>query len=471
MAPLMLLALIACTLCAAIGLAMTVLVLWQAPRERENQLLVAYFLLASYGVFNVVIARLLSLVGADATFFFYESYNGSTLAFVALLALATHTAGLWQRRWVPWAVGGLGALALFVHAPLLHRGVLIEFQGYDGTGQLHMGMTSLGQVVFLSVYPIGLVSILVALSTRDSRKIVPGISIAVIGAILHATVPFLRPYPVTVTSVAVSMILLARVILREKLFDPLARLNRELEAELRGRGELIAELRAFADTVAHDLKGPLGPIVGAAQLLEEEGEDLGAEGRRDFAAMIGRNAAAMSRIIDSLLLLATVRQGEVDPRPVDMGAIVAAVRERLAPEIAASAARFELPDSWPAAVGYAPWLEEVWANYAGNAIKYGGRPPLVRIEARRDGDACEFSVIDNGDGLTAEQMQKLFRPLTRLPGSKGDGQGLGLWIVERIVRRLGGTAGVESDGATGRGCRFYFTLPAAADGRGAARER
>jgi signal transduction histidine kinase len=130
-------------------------------------------------------------------------------------------------------------------------------------------------------------------------------------------------------------------------------------------------------------------------------------------------------------------------------------------------AEIVLPDAsaWPEALGYAPWVEEIWVNYLSNALKYGGTPAAsLRVElgaTAQDDGMVRFWVRDNGPGLSPEEQAQLFTPFTRLDRVRAKGHGLGLSIVRRIVERLGGQAGVESQGVSGRGSVFYFTLPGA----------
>jgi two-component system sensor histidine kinase/response regulator len=111
------------------------------------------------------------------------------------------------------------------------------------------------------------------------------------------------------------------------------------------------------------------------------------------------------------------------------------------------------------ALGYGPWIEEVWANYLSNAMKYGGRPPRLELSADTMDGKVRFRVRDNGPGLTPEQQARLFTPFTRLHQARATGQGLGLSIVRRIMEKLGGEAWVESE--PGKGSTFGFTLPRA----------
>jgi signal transduction histidine kinase len=168
----------------------------------------------------------------------------------------------------------------------------------------------------------------------------------------------------------------------------------------------------------------------------------------------------MIQIIDELLLLASVRKTpNVPMKPLDMAQIVAEARQRLDGQIHESQAEIVIPDAWPQAFGHAPWVEEVWANYISNAIKYGGSPPRIELGADRNGDGTiHFWVRDNGKGLTEAQLRMLFKPFSRAEPGKADGHGLGLSIVKRIVERLGGEVRVTS--TVGEGSTFGFTLPA-----------
>jgi signal transduction histidine kinase len=113
-------------------------------------------------------------------------------------------------------------------------------------------------------------------------------------------------------------------------------------------------------------------------------------------------------------------------------------------------------------------VEEVWINYVSNGIKYGGRPPRVELGATPQADGMiQFWVQDNGRGLTPDEQDQLFKPFSQLGGGREgtQGYGLGLSIVRRIVEKLGGQVGVESQAVAGQGSRFWFSLPAADEAR------
>jgi PAS domain S-box-containing protein len=262
------------------------------------------------------------------------------------------------------------------------------------------------------------------------------------------------------------LIALHDITARKRTEEALYLYARELEAS-------NAELDAFAHTVAHDLKSPLSTLAGFGDLLEEKHTAMSGEQLATSANNMARSARRMINIIEELLLLASVRKMEEVPTgPLDMAAIVAAAQERLRDIIAASQGEIILPPAWPTAIGYAPWVEEVWVNYLSNAFQYGGAPPLIEVGfdvAREAVDKfpefqVRFWVRDNGAGLTSEEQGRLFTPFTRLDQARAKGHGLGLSIVRRIVEKLGGRVGVESE--VGWGSTFWFTLPGTDSGKG-----
>jgi PAS domain S-box-containing protein len=231
---------------------------------------------------------------------------------------------------------------------------------------------------------------------------------------------------------------------------------RQSTVELQARNQ---ELDTFAHTVAHDLKTPLSLIIGHAELSDQDSE-ASLEDLRRTLQLVVRNGRKVSSIVDELLLLSEVRSVQVALQPLDMASIVAEAQERLALAIQECQAQIIAPDRWPVAWGYAPWVEGVWTNYMSNALKYGGTPPRVELGATPLSEGgVRFWVRDNGSGLSPEDRARLFMPFARLGQARAKGHGLGLSIVRRIVDKLGGQVGVESQ--VGQGSTFSFTLPGA----------
>lgn len=250
------------------------------------------------------------------------------------------------------------------------------------------------------------------------------------------------------------------VLARVETHLALRNLQRQLQDEIVARDKLIGELDAYAHTVAHDLKNPLTVLVGYSELLEKRHTQLSDEQLERNLHSISVSARRMTSIINELLLLASVRQvNEVQLAPLDMGHVVGEVQARLQDMLVRAEAQIEAPEAWPTAVGYGPWVEEIWVNYVSNAVKYGGAPPQICLGATQREDCVCFWVRDNGPGIPPEQLNRLFTPFERLNQAHAEGHGLGLSIVQRIAEKLNGAVEVHS--TVGEGSVFGFTLPVA----------
>ncbi len=240
--------------------------------------------------------------------------------------------------------------------------------------------------------------------------------------------------------------------------------QRQLQAANRELERQVQELDAFAHTLAHDLKNPLTAMMGYAGLMLIEIDNLDSvpiDKLYQDAQRIISGGEKMRDIIESLLLLAGVRRQAVQYTPLDMAHIVEQVQARLEYIIGQCQAEIVTPSSWPTALGYAPWVEEIWANYISNALKYGGCPPHVELgfDLPTAGQThIRFWVRDSGSGIAPQDQARLFTPFTRIQTGRAEGHGLGLSIVQRIAEKLSGQVGVES--TLGQGSTFYFTLPA-----------
>ena len=232
-----------------------------------------------------------------------------------------------------------------------------------------------------------------------------------------------------------------------------------LNDELHARN---VELDAFAHTVAHDLKNPIHSLIGYAQVLVDDYETIDPTLRHEFLVTIAQTSEKMHAIVQELLLLSGLHRRSVECYPLDMEAIFSEALLRFKTNLKQQGGTLQAPETWPVAIGYGPWVEEVWSNYLSNALKYGGTPPEITVGATPQADGqIRFWVRDNGPGLTAEERASLFKPFTRLKPIKAEGHGLGLSIVRRIIERLGGTCGLESSPEACPGSTFYFTLPTA----------
>jgi two-component system sensor histidine kinase/response regulator len=253
------------------------------------------------------------------------------------------------------------------------------------------------------------------------------------------------------------------VLARVETHITLQALRTKLEHQVLALQEANAELDAFAHTVAHDLKNPIANILMATELLQTMVNDTARSEEKitETAYWLNAGASKAANIIDELLLLASVRQEDVVRAPMDMARVVRQAQNRLDWMINQYRGIITLPDQWPVAIGYAPWIEEIWVNYLSNGLKYGGEPPQLQLGATELANGLvRFWIKDNGPGIPPEKVGMLFAKFTRIERARAEGHGLGLSIVKRIATKLGGGVGVKSQ--VGQGSLFYFTLPGSA---------
>jgi signal transduction histidine kinase len=248
--------------------------------------------------------------------------------------------------------------------------------------------------------------------------------------------------------------LLARI----RLHLQLHRLQRELEAKSDDLALKNTELEAYGRTIAHSLKTPLAAAIRFLEILHKFKADNLSDEQRTLVQQALSALVSTGQAVDALLLLSTLARQSVEPEPLDMASLVRQAMHQLADLQARSQAQVRLPDAWPQALGYGPWVGEVWLNLLSNAFKYSGSPPRVELGASREPGHVRCWVRDNGQALTAEEGRCVFEPFTRLQQERAPGHGLGLATVRRIVAKLGGEVAVRP--APGGGNEFSFTLPA-----------
>jgi PAS domain S-box-containing protein len=252
---------------------------------------------------------------------------------------------------------------------------------------------------------------------------------------------------------------------RKRAEEEVRRLNTDLEARVDERtGELEAstrELDAFAYSVSHDLRAPLRSLHGFSQaLLDDYGDVLDDDGQ-DFLRRIQRNVQRMGQMIDDLLDLSRATRVDLVRESVDLSALAGEIVAELGAADPDRKVTTIIPDSM-AVSGDPRLLRLALQNLLANAWKFSAKLPVATIEVghvQRDGERVYF-VRDDGAGFDMRFVDKLFNAFQRLhPTAEFEGNGVGLAIVQRIVRRHGGRLSAESE--PGRGATFYFTLSAA----------
>jgi signal transduction histidine kinase/ligand-binding sensor domain-containing protein len=286
--------------------------------------------------------------------------------------------------------------------------------------------------------------------------------------------------------IAAALILAAGVVVAHRLrVEAIAERNQELqkinaalsrEVEERRRAEshserLIGELEKrnsemerFVYTVSHDLKSPVVTIKGFLGLAQGGLAKGDAEGARRDLGRVDAAADRMHRVLNELLDLSRVSRVIGPATEIDLGELAAEAIAQVAGPIAARGVIVDVEPDLPAVLGDRARLLEVLQNLIENAVKFMGEQaqPRVRIAALRQGEGALVSVEDNGRGVEARYVEKIFELFERLDTGT-EGTGIGLALVKRIVEQHRGRVWVESEGP-GRGSRFRFTLPLASAG-------
>jgi len=230
----------------------------------------------------------------------------------------------------------------------------------------------------------------------------------------------------------------------------------------------------FIATLAHELRNPLAPIRNAVQILRTKGSsDPDLLWSRD---VIDRQVQHMARLLEDLLDVSRVSRNKIVLRKerVDLAGIVQNAVETSQPLIANGRheMRVDLPEQAIALEGDPVRLAQVFSNLLNNAAKYTKAGGEIRLSARREGNEVAVSVCDNGIGMSAEILPRIFDIFAQgqpaLERSQG-GLGIGLSLVKRLVEMHGGTIEAKSDGP-GMGSTFIVHLPVIAEDLPATRE-
>lgn len=227
------------------------------------------------------------------------------------------------------------------------------------------------------------------------------------------------------------------------------------EARLR---EVNAALDAYAQTVSHDLRGPLAAVVMANEMMREavESDDI-AHLRAEVVESTGSIARNLDRaygLINDLLSLAESGQEQLEATEVDITGVVELVLEEHSAEIAARGIEVRCADDLGTVRASETHMFQLFSNLMSNGIRHNDCPtPVLTLDyAKIDGGMHRYLMTDNSSGISQDEMSGIFKPLYR--GPFGSGKGIGLAIVKRIVDVYGGTLRIYND----NGACFEFDL-------------
>ncbi|HET6438279.1 MAG TPA: ATP-binding protein [Anaeromyxobacter sp.] len=214
-------------------------------------------------------------------------------------------------------------------------------------------------------------------------------------------------------------------------------------------------------TVAHEFRTPLTSLRMAIHLLAEEVVGPLTDKQADLISAARDECERLQGIVDDLLDLSRIQAGRMELRVerLDAGALLTSAFDALRAQAdeAGISLQVEEPAAESAVRADPERVALVLSNLLGNAIRHTPRGGEIVLRAREAGGAERFEVSDTGAGIPPEHQERIFDKFYRVPGERGGGVGLGLYISREIVQAHGGDMGVSS--VPGKGSTFWFTLP------------
>ncbi len=263
------------------------------------------------------------------------------------------------------------------------------------------------------------------------------------------------------------------IVQNRHLLHDLKSVNAQLEARVAERtmalGDanerltmLNAQKDAFLGMAAHDLRTPITVVQGFADLLVHARSNP--EDQREFVGIIRETLDQMLNLLDDILDITAIESGKLTLRlqPTNLPSFVNRIAKlnRYIGMQKQIDLKVEIEPELPPLTLDPQRIEQVLNNLIGNAFKFSHNGTAVTIRVKSLEDVIEFSVLDEGQGIRADEIDKVFGEFQRVstrPTGDEHSTGLGLSICKRIVGLHGGEIGVES--TFGVGSRFYFTLP------------
>ena len=251
--------------------------------------------------------------------------------------------------------------------------------------------------------------------------------------------------------------MLAQIQIRDRtLADANAQLEQTVASRTAKLQAAVIDLEHFSYSITHDLRAPLRAIRGYSHLLLQECTNYVPANGRDYLQRIITGVERMDHLIVDVLDYSKAMRAEWVLAPVDADALLRGMCKTY-DELQLPAVDIRIEGVLPAVMANQAGLTQCFSNLLHNAIKFvaAGVVPQVRVAAEVRGDRVRFWVIDNGIGISAEQHERIFEIFQRL-NKTYEGTGIGLALVRKLIQRMGGQVGVESE--PGHGSRFWIEL-------------
>jgi signal transduction histidine kinase len=491
-----LIAMIASVASIAIALAMLFLVLWQAPKHRDNQLMALYMIEVIFWGIMAFMVRFWTTAGLDSSFFFAGIVMGIGFSGLFLCALVSHYAGLWKYWWLR-ALLLAGLLNNIINIPLIFQGNLYTDFHVSAEGSLLFHLLPLGFVSFGITYLFHFGSLAILWKFRNQRagKALLAGGILLSAGVLTSLSAVLSQYSIAIMAAGVSTIFFTFAILRENLFNPLALLNEELTqantrlSQITGKLQLTNQQLAeanrlksqFLASMSHELRTPLNSIIGYTELLLQGIYGDLSEKQTDRLTKVMKNGQHLLQLINDILDLSKIEAGHMllELEPVQLVPILEECLAVFEPLVAKKGLvmQREVQADLPQIMADKGRVLQVVTNLVSNAVKFTHEGHIILYSHVLDDgnrlnlppdlpllheDWVLLGVKDTGIGITPEDQKIIFDEFRQVDGSttrEYEGTGLGLAITRKLVKMMNGHIWLESE--PGKGTQFWVMVPKA----------
>ncbi len=445
---------------AVISTALLMLVLWQAPRLRSNQIFALMMLcLSAYSLLNIF-GRFLQPLELEPkpvyelTIIFYILFVTLLFFFAADFAELRGRAARGVKI-LDVVANALSILAIFSN--LVFAGVY-PLPDNSGGFSYRAGPLFAPVIIAHLLYLFLIILVLYRAKEPLARLLWPAVALILGGTVSLTLRPFL-PLPLNAVLLAIASLWMGYIILRHQLFNPLARLNRELAEANRLKSQFLANM-------SHELRTPLNSIIGYTNLIAEGLYGPVTERQHDRLIRVIHNGQHLLGLINDILDLSKIEAGQMvlNTTRLDTPELLESVLATMEPlaQDKDLTIRRDFAGA-PPIMADETRIRQIFVNLLANAIKFTSEGTITIHAGGTSADGVvHFQVSDTGIGIPEDKLDVVFEEFRQVDESatrQYQGTGLGLAITRRLVEMHGGQITVESE--VGAGTTFHLTLPAA----------
>ena len=451
---------------AILGTALVLLILWQGLRRRSNQYLaLCMAIFALYGALNapMQVAQQANLEPEPLLNLLMTLYVvGLILMFNFLLSFAgASRSQRWRERAISVPLGAIFLAALW--SGYVHQGLTAMPHGSYRYSLAPFGWVGVAMAI---IYMSGIITALWRLNSPPARELTVPVALLVVGVLGFSATPGLRRYSLNAAAVTVAVVMVARIVLKYQVFQPLADLNAELDRKVTELYEATQAKSRFLANMSHELRTPLNSIIGYTELVTKGTYGNLGDLQIDRLQKVNRNGRLLLELINDVLDLSKIEAGRMilNMETVPTAELLDDLIDAFRP--AADDKGLSLVRGYgqlPALCVDKVRVQQILANLISNAIKFtDSGAVIIRGHFNSQAKQVVLSITDTGPGISHKRQDRLFDAyldseslLTR----QREGTGLGLAIAHRLTALHEGQMWFDS--TPGKGTTFNVALPAA----------